>query len=188
MKIEKLKNTAAPIIMIYGEPGRGKTLLASKFPNPVWMAFERGLPVGVSADAIEGLNTFSSFIRGVTTLRDRHGVSVVLIAHSEIVRFDDPRAPTYSQYQPKLHKRARHLILDACDAVFFLSEDLKVFVDDQGFKERVRATSTNQRFLHSEGCAAFVAKNRYAMPPKVAIPLDLNVGELTKYWTGEKRD
>jgi putative protein kinase ArgK-like GTPase of G3E family len=38
MKIEKLKNTVAPIIGIYGEPGVGKTTLASKFVKSIWMA------------------------------------------------------------------------------------------------------------------------------------------------------
>jgi hypothetical protein len=42
--------------------------------------------------------------------------------------------------------------------------------------------------LFVEGNAAFTAKNRYGMPPKLPIPLGFDIGELTKYWTGEKRD
>jgi hypothetical protein len=36
-----------PRIMLYGEPGRGKTTLASEFPNPVVMQLEDGTPAGV---------------------------------------------------------------------------------------------------------------------------------------------
>jgi hypothetical protein len=122
------------------------------------------------------------FIRGITALRDKHQMTIVLVAHSAIERVDDPRAPSFTCYMPKLHKRARHLVLDACDVVGFLAEDLRVSTDDSGFRERVRATSSNQRFLFTEGCPAFVAKNRYAMPPKIAIPPDFDIGELTKYW------
>jgi hypothetical protein len=57
-------------------------------------------------------------------------MTIVLIAHSTIERFDDPRAPTFTQYLPKLHKRARHLVLDACDLVGFLAEDLRVVTDE----------------------------------------------------------
>jgi hypothetical protein len=122
------------------------------------------------------------FLRGLTALRDRRRMTVVLIAHSTIESVHDPRAPTFTQYVPKLHKRARHLVLDACDVVGFLSGDLRVVTDDSGFRERVRATSSNQRFLFVEGCPAFAAKNRFAMPPKIAIPPDFEIGELTKYW------
>ena len=106
---------------------------------------------------------------------------------SEITRIDDPRAPSFTQYAPRLHKRARALVQDACDAVFFLAEDLKISTDDSGFRERVRATSSNQRWLFTEGCPAFVAKNRFAMPPKIAIPADFDIGELTKFWQGEAK-
>jgi putative protein kinase ArgK-like GTPase of G3E family len=60
MKIEKLKNTVAPIIGIYGEPGVGKTTLASKFVKSIWMAVERGIPAGVVVDVIDGLLTFAN--------------------------------------------------------------------------------------------------------------------------------
>jgi hypothetical protein len=109
-------------------------------------------------------------------------MTIVLVAHSEIMTINDPRAPSFTQYAPKLHKRARALILDCADVIGFLAEDLKILTDDGGFRERVRATSTSQRFLFVEGTAAFVAKNRYGIPPKISIPADFNIDELTKYW------
>jgi hypothetical protein len=243
MKITSVKCDAAPIILIYGGEGRGKTSLATKFPKPVALLLERGVPAGITIDAIDGITTYEHvieslrelikdpqgygtliidtvdalepmliadvcaknnwrnieqpsygkgfvvadtewqrFIRGITALRDRHGVTIVMVAHSTIERFDDPRAPSYTAYWPKLHKRARHLILDACDIVGFLAEDLHVATSDTGFRERTRAISNNTRFLFVEGCPAFVAKNRFAMPPKIAISADFNIGELAKYW------
>jgi len=59
--------------------------------------------------------------------------------------------------------------------------------DEGGFRERVRTTNSNARFLFVEGCPAFTAKNRFAMPPKVAIPTDFNVGELTQHWSSHDR-
>ena len=109
-------------------------------------------------------------------------MTIVLVAHSEITRIDDPRAPSFTQYAPRLHKRARALVQDAADVIGFLAEELRVATDDSGFRERVRATSSNQRFLFVEGCPAFVAKNRYAMPSRVAIPPDFNINGLTQYW------
>jgi AAA domain len=233
-----------PIVLLYGNEGRGKSTLAAKFSRPVAMLLERGLPCGVIIDAIDGLGTYAdvlealrelcrdpngyrtlvidtidslepmlldhlcgqrgwkdietpsygkgyiaadaiwqSFIKGITTLRDRHGLTVVLVAHAEITRIDDPRAPSFTQYAPKLHKRARALIQDAADVIGFLAEDLKIATDDGGFRECVRATSSNQRFLFVEGPPAYVAKNRYGMAPKIPVGIDFDIGELTKHWS-----
>jgi predicted AAA+ superfamily ATPase len=248
MKISPATADKPPIILVYGAEGRGKTTLACKFPKPLALLLERGLPRGVTVDAVEDVNSYDEIIatlrkliedargyetlvidtldalepllieavclkhswkniespsygkgwliaddewrrliRGLTALRDRQNMTVVLVAHSTIERFDDPRAPTFTTYLPKLHKRARHLILDASDVVGFLAEDLRTVTDEGGFRERVRATNSNARFLFVEGCPAFTAKNRFAMPPKVAIPADFNVGELTQHWSNHDR-
>ena len=247
MKIEQLKNTATPIIFIYGNEGRGKTTLANKFSKSVWMLIERGLPAGVIVDAISDLNTFAQvvealralyldpgpyrtlvvdtldslepllldhvcaqhnwkniespsygkgyvaadtawqgFLKGLDALRVKHGITIVLTAHAAVERFDDPRAPTYTMYLPKLHKRARALVCDAADVIGFLAEELRVASDDGGFRERVRASSSNQRFLFVEGTPAYVAKNRYGMPPKIPVPADFDISELTKFWSQPK--
>jgi AAA domain len=122
------------------------------------------------------------FIRAVTAIRDKHGVIIVLICHAGIERIDDPRAPSYTCYGPKLHKRARELIMDASDVVGFLAEDLRIITSDGGFQERTRATAAPGRFLFLEGRPAFFAKNRFAMPAQTAIPLDFNFSELSKHW------
>jgi hypothetical protein len=240
MKITQTTCDGVPIVLIYGGEGRGKTTLACKFPKPMAMLLERGLPRGVSVDAIDGLASYNDdlealsalyqdpqgyqtliidtldslepmllqyvcatngwknieapsygkgfviadqewqrFIRAISALRDK-GIAVVMVAHSTIERFDDPRAPSYTAYWPKLHKRARHLILDACDVVGFLAEELRVATDDNGFRER---TSSNQRFLFVDGTPAYVAKNRYEMPSKIAVPADFDISELTKFWS-----
>jgi len=127
--------------------------------------------------------TWRRFLNGIGALRDKRSMTIVLTCHATIERVEDPRAPTYTAYAPKLHKRARALVMDAADIVGFLAEDLRVVTDDGGFKERTRAAAGNGRFLFVEGCPAFSAKNRFGMPTKIPIPVDFNVSELTKYWT-----
>jgi AAA domain len=248
LKVSPATCGSVPIILFYGPEGRGKTMLASKFKNSVAALFERGLPRGVTIDAMSDIGTFAQFmeairdlyrdpqgyqtlvvytldsleplvldhvcaqhnwkniespsfgkgyvaadaawqgfIKGVTALRDR-GMTIVMVAHSTIERIDDPRVPSYTSHQPKLHKRARHLILDACDVVGFLDTDLRTVNDEGGFRERTRAAGTNQRQLFLEGTPAFAAKNRFGMPAKMPIPLDFDIADLTAFWQKESHD
>jgi len=243
MEIVEATNNASPIILIYGAEGRGKTTLASKFPDAVWFLLEHGLPRGVGVSAMKGVDSFEGvlnglrflhagehsfrtlvidtldafephvlehvcaqhnwksieqpsygkgwtaaddtwrrFLNAINSVRNKCGMTVVLTAHATIERIDDPRAPTYTSYQPELHKRARALLMDACDVVGFLSEDLRVVTDDGGFRERTRATAGNGRFLFVEGRPAFAAKNRYGLPEKLSVPLDFDIGVLLSHW------
>jgi hypothetical protein len=240
VKITTASSNAAPIILIYGNEGRGKTTLACKAPKPVALLLERGLPKGVTVDAVEDVNSFEDvlaalrdlysdphgyqslvidtvdslealiidytcrkngwksietpafgkgwvavddewrrFIRGITAIRDKHGMTIIMTCHAEIVTVNDPRAPSYSSYQPKLHKRGRGLVMDACDAVLLISEDLRVLTDNN---DRVRASAGPQRYLFCEGTPSFAAKNRFAMPSKVALPIELSFDNLAQYW------
>ena len=38
------------------------------------------------------------------------GMTVILVGHAEIKRFDSPETEPYDRYQPKLHARASALI------------------------------------------------------------------------------
>jgi hypothetical protein len=243
MKITTASSNSAPIIVLYGSEGRGKTTLASRFPKPLALLLERGLPRGVTVDAVDGLidfgavmtalremyaepggyqtliidtvdalegmliehvcrtnswknietpsygkgwvaadNEWRRFIRAITAIRDKRGVTIVLVCHAAVERIDDPRAPTYTAYLPRLHRRARALVMDAADAVFFLAEDLRVVTEDGGFRERTRAASGAGRFLFTEGRPAFAAKNRFGMPEKIPLPLNFDFSELARYW------
>ena len=68
MKISQATCGSAPIVLIYGSEGRGKTSLAAKFPKPVAMLLERGLPAGVRLDAVEGLTTYGAVIDAIKSL------------------------------------------------------------------------------------------------------------------------
>ena len=80
MKIVRATPNRAPILMIYGAEGRGKTTLACKFPNALALLLERGLPRGVAVDAVESSFSLDDVM---ATLRDfysdTHGYQSLII-------------------------------------------------------------------------------------------------------------
>ena len=125
---------------------------------------------------------WNDILKGFEFLRRRLGMNVVLLAHSAIETINDPRAASYTSYQLRLHKRARGLVQDWCDAIGFLAPDLHVQSEEVGFgKKRNRADGGSQRWLHFEARPSFVAKNRYGLPAKMPVPKDFSYGALAPY-------
>src|SRR5215472_2314133 len=234
--IHQVTATMPPRNIIYGHPGAGKTTLAARFPDPVFMQTEDGTPGGLklasfgaledlgamrdaiaalgnephgyrtvvldSVDALEPLvwaavcrehgwasieapgygrgfveadATWRDLLTGFDWLRRTRGMIVVLIAHSTIETINDPRAPTYTSYQLRVHRRARGILQDWADVIGFLATDVVVKNEDAGFgKKRVRADGGAMRYLHFEARPAFTAKNRYALPEKMPVPIDFD--------------
>jgi AAA domain len=116
------------------------------------------------------------FLAGLDWLRRERGMTTVLLAHSAVDPVNDPRAPAYTSYQLRLHKRARGLVQDEVDVIGFLATDVAVVSEDAGFnKKRTRAEGGAARWLHFEGRPAFVAKSRFELPPKLLCPKDFDV-------------
>lgn len=107
---------------------------------------------------------------GLNALRNSKGMSVVLIAHTEIKRFDSPEVEPYDRYQPKLQARSSALVREWCDAVLFANYRTIVKKDDVGFnKTNNRGISTGERLLFTAERPAYMAKNRYGLPESIPL-------------------
>jgi hypothetical protein len=88
-----------------------------------------------------------------------------------------------------LHKRGRALVQDWADAIGFLSTELVIQTEDQGFRKRTRADGGSARYIHWEGKPAFTAKNRYALPAKMLIPKDFDFNkQLASYFPAARHE
>src|SRR6516165_7155968 len=70
MEIKRATCDRSPMSLLYGAEGRGKTTLATKFPKPVAMLLERGLPRGVEVDEIGGLANFNAVMVALRDLNE----------------------------------------------------------------------------------------------------------------------
>jgi len=117
----------------------------------------------------EALGEWHKFIRALSLLRDGKGMNVVLIAHSEVIKFNDPATQTeYDRFQLKLHKKASALFREYVDSVLFAN--FEVFSKKEGTK--TRAYGDGVRMLYTERRPGFDAKNRFGIPFQIPLSWD----------------
>ena len=143
---------------------------------------------GFGKGYVAALDTWRMFVDGLNALRDERNMTVIMLAHSEIKRFDSPEHEPYDRYQPKLHARASALMQEHVDAVLFANYRISTVKSDVGFSKKVtRAVGGGDRILHTQERPALLAKNRYNLPE--SIPLDWQAfAEHVPYYNFETKE
>lgn len=164
---------------LYTEPHQFKTLVVDSLDwlEPlVWaqvctthkVQSIEALPYGKGY--VEALLVWRQFFDGITALRDARNMTIVMTAHSQVVRVEDPTMPAYDRHGLKLHKRAAALAEEFADVILFAALQTNTVTEDAGFSgKRVRATSTGERIMHTVGQPAFLAKSRYSLPSPLPL-------------------
>lgn len=68
---------------------------------------------GYARGYTHALTHWREVIDQLSLLRSQRGMVVVLIAHAKVEKFEDPEAPPYDRYSPRLHKHASALVSGA---------------------------------------------------------------------------
>lgn len=128
---------------------------------------------------------WQELIDGFNALRRDRAMTVILIAHSTVTRFDDPETVSYDRYEIDLHKHSVGAIERDMDAILLLKSPVSVKKEDQGFnKERAIAEGQATILIHAVGRPAFVAKNRYGMPPTLRYDRGKGYAAIAQYLPG----
>jgi hypothetical protein len=122
-----------------------------------------GYGKGYTAAAAE----WRGLLEGLDMCRDK-GMTVCLIAHSTVVRFEAPDSDPYDRYQMRVDKRAEAIVSDWSDATLFANYEVATISTSGG--DRKRGVGKGARKLHTEERPAWRAKNRYGLPE--TLPMD----------------
>jgi len=126
--------------------------------------------LGFGRESLFAEGKMSDVLGAFSMLRTKRDMAVIVIAHSEVKRFDSPITEPFDRYQPKLTARLSSLLQEWADAVAFCNYDISVKKEDVGFSREVRrGISSGDRVMYTEERPAFYAKNRYQLP--VEMPL-----------------
>ena len=112
-------------------------------------------------------------LRGLTTLREKRGMTVILIAHSLVKRFDDPAGDSYDRYILKMNGKSSSVISEWADVVGFAAQQTVVREVDAGFGKKIgKGIAVGGNVLHLAWAPAYDAKCRYDMPAVIDLRWD----------------
>lgn len=127
----------------------------------------------------EALPLWRKFLDGLNYLRETRGMAVILIAHSQIKRFEAPDSEPFDRYEIKLHKGANAMVREWGDIIGFAHHETAIKKDTNGFSTRARGVATGRRMLRVVETPACVAKNRYTLPDVLPLSWDALMGAMT---------
>ncbi len=112
-------------------------------------------------------NVWRDFFQVLDRLRTEKGMLVILLAHDQVKRYDNPTTESYDRHQLKLHQKSSALLKEWSDCILFANQDVHIDKKDVGFNKKVTKGRAGARILHTVESPAFVAGNRYGLPSEL---------------------
>lgn len=108
--------------------------------------------------AVTHWKTVMDWLGALTTKKN---MTVILLAHAHIERFNDPETDPYDRYTPCIHKHAARIVCEWCDDILFSTHKVFTKETDVGFdKTRTRGIGSGERIVYTEGRPSHIAKTR----------------------------
>jgi hypothetical protein len=106
-------------------------------------------------------------------LRLKHGIRVVLLAHSFVKTFNDPLGNPYDRFQIRMHEKSASLWMAWADVVMFAAFEATVKTgsrrNDADNTKKGKAQEGLRRVLYTTKDSAYDAKNRYNLPEELPL-------------------
>jgi hypothetical protein len=183
-RIENFKNFAdirATLIEIRDEKHEFETLVVDSLDRleeyifDAVMASDPGRPKSIAKSHGgygNGYQVALDYWHQVRTLldeiREKRKMHIVLIAHPDVIEVQEPLTQSsFPRYEIKLDKRARPLITEYVDAVFFAGKETLA----RRSGDELKPVETDRRILCANWAQGYSAKNRYG----ITEPLDLGI-------------
>ncbi len=130
--------------------------------------------IGYAKGYTYAIDKWRMVLGALDALRIDRGMTIVLIAHAKIEKFENPETVPYDRYSPRLHKLASALVQEWADEVLFATYKVHTVKVDEGFnKAKHNGVGTGERIIRTVERPAHVAKNRLSLPEE--LPLDFRV-------------
>jgi hypothetical protein len=125
--------------------------------------------IGFGKGQAAAAGKFDFLLSGLDALSDS-GLFVIVIAHADVERFNDPAGDPYDRYTLRLDKRVSPRLQEWADEVLFANYKTYTRTVEEGFgKKTVKATGTGERVLYTTERPPHDAKNRLRLPDEMSF-------------------
>lgn len=118
--------------------------------------------IGYGKGYVFAQSRWAMLLEGLDILRNERGMSIILIGHAQIKRFEDPLTENYDRYSPDLHKGAASTLCEWADIVGFINFRVAVKQTEAGFNKKTsKGVGNGTRTIYLEERPGFTAKSRW---------------------------
>src|SRR5690606_24699815 len=89
--------------------------------------------IGYAKGCTFAIDKWRAVLGALDALRSDRSMTVVLIAHAKIEKYENPETVPYDRYSPRLHKLASALVQEWCDEVLFATYKVHTIKVAEGF-------------------------------------------------------
>lgn len=136
-----------------------------------WSAVTGGKPIDqkpwdFGKGYVAAVNLWRAMLDTLERIWSERKMHIVLLAHAEVKRFENPMGEAWNHYVPAMNEKASGLFKRWVDHVLFLQVE---HVARQTDDKRTIGRTTGARIAHTSPCAAYDAKAR-DLPPELILP------------------
>jgi len=118
------------------------------------------------AGSSERSKYWADIISGLTALNENKGMSILCICHTHTIEMRDPMLPIYDIRAPKLYKTEMTKFVDWSDVTGYAI--VKTYTTSSDGKRNLAKTA-GEHVILTHTNPAYIAKNRYDMPPEIPM-------------------
>lgn len=128
--------------------------------------------IGYGAGYTESASIMRYLLDGLKKLRDAKNMAVIMVAHDQIKRFDDPVNESYDRHELKLHRQNADVLMEWSEVLLFATQEVFIENKEKRFNRTVNKGRGGDRIMYTVEQPAFRAKNRFNLPEQLPLSWD----------------
>ena len=116
---------------------------------------------GFGKGYVRAVEYWQSLLEKIDYVRIQKQMTVVFLAHADVVRHSPPDNEAYDRYGVRMNKNTIGSVLKWVDAILFMKNQVSLLKDKN--TERKRPMGGGERFIFTSNQAAFIGGNRYKL-------------------------
>lgn len=141
--------------------------------------------VGYGAGYVTAQNIWKQVLSMLDDIRLHKGMMILMLAHEAQATFNNPMGENYDRFTIKLRNNDKgsssaSIIKEWSDGIFFINKETMVVQKKEGLKEIKKGKTSDRVFFHTQENPAFLAGNRFGLPPQIPFTWDALNEEMNK--------